>query len=208
MPGGKGVLQMVVGLLAGIVVGVGGLALTNQTRPAAIVIEPPPPTPLPTMTPTPGPVTVYVNGQVAQPDVYQLPAAARVADAIELAGGFTAQAQQDVVNLAHPLSDGMQIYVPARNEPGVVQPAIVSGPNLAVGSSGGMVTAAELVNINLADEAALQVLPGVGPAMAQRIIEYRESNGPFATIEEITNVSGIGPTRLEQLRDLITVGEE
>jgi competence protein ComEA len=208
MPKGKGILQMAMGLVAGIIVGVGGLALTNQTRPAAIIIEPPPPTPLPTMTPAPGPIVVYVNGQVAQPGLYELPVTARVVDLIEMAGGFTAQAQQDSVNLALPLSDGMQIRVPAVGEPGVTQPPIVSGPNLAEGQTGGMVAAAERVNINLADERELQVLPGVGPAMAQRIIEYRETNGPFASIEEITNVSGIGPTRLEQLRDLITVGEE
>ena len=207
MPKGKGLLQIVLGLMAGIIVGVGGLALTNQTRPAAIVIEPPLPTPLPTMTPMPGPIVVYVNGQVAQPGLYELPALARVVDLIEMAGGFTAQAQQDVVNLALPLSDGMQVYIPAADEPGLGQPPLVSGPNLAESPGGGMVAAAELVNINLADELALQALPGVGPAMAQRIIEYRETNGPFATIEEITNVSGIGPTRLEQLRDLITVGE-
>ncbi|MFO7540319.1 MAG: helix-hairpin-helix domain-containing protein [Chloroflexota bacterium] len=207
MPSGKGLLQMAVGLMAGIIVGVGGLALTNQTRPAAIVIEPAAPTPLPTLTPTPGPIMVYINGEVVQPNLYELSAAARVVDLIEIAGGFTAQAQQDVVNLALPLSDGMQIYVPALNEPGVAQPPVVSGPNLAEGTGGGMVAAAERVNINQADEQELQLLPGVGPAMAQRIIEYRESSGPFTSIEEITNVSGIGPTRLEQLRDLITVGE-
>ncbi len=207
MPKGKGIVQMALGLMAGVVLGVGGLALTNQTRPAAIIIEPPPPTPPPTMTPMPGPIVVYANGQVAQPGLYELPADARVVDLIEMAGGFTAQAQQDVVNLALPLSDGMQIRVPAAGESGNMPPPVVSGANLAESPGGGMVAAAALVNINLADERELQVLPGVGPAMAQRIIEYRETNGPFASIEEITNVSGIGPTRLEQLRDLITVGE-
>lgn len=207
MPSGKGLLQTVVGLLAGVIIGVGGLALTNQTRPAAIVIEPPPPTPLPTITPTPGPVLVYVNGEVAQPDLYQLPADGRVVDAIQQAGGFTRQAHQDVVNLAHPLHDGMQIYVPKLDEVGAGQPAIISAPDLATNAGNGLGVATDKVNINTADAPALQVLPGVGPAMAQRIIEYRETNGPFTTIEEITNVSGIGPTRLEQLRDLITVGE-
>ncbi len=201
---GRNLLQTGIGVLIGMILGIGGLTLTNRARPAPIVIQPPP-----TIGPTatPGPLRVFVNGEVVAPAVYEFQAGSLVADAIEAAGGFTGDADQTVVNLAFPLADGMQIYVPAVGESAGPPAPIVAAP-VAGGqedSSSGA-TAGGLVNINTANLEELDTLPGVGPATAQRIIDYRDANGPFASIEAIMDVSGIGEATFERLQDLITVG--
>lgn len=200
-------IWVAVAFLIGVTAGIGGLTLNNRTRPAPIEIVPPPPTATPQPTATAAPLQVYVNGAVAEPAVYALPPQSRVVDAIEAAGGFTAEANTVVVNLAQPLSDGAQVYVPAEEETAaapvsvVVEPAPVnsSGAGAAAGGGG-------LVNINTASAEELQELPGVGPSTAEKIVQHREANGPFATAEAIMDVSGIGEGKFAQIRDLITVG--
>ncbi|HEC21611.1 MAG TPA: hypothetical protein ENI95_01700 [Chloroflexi bacterium] len=173
----------------GLLIVAGIAAFLIRWQPAEpIVIEPPPP------TSTPGPIQVYVSGAVAHPDVYTLPSGAIVRDAVAAAGGANADADLDVLNLARPLSDGDHVYVPRVGEAPTPAPAgepgaVASGP----------------ININTASEAELETLPGIGPVLAQRIVEYREANGPFATIEDIQKVAGIGPATFEDIRDLITV---
>lgn len=201
---GRNLLQTGIGVLLGIILGVGGLTLTNRARPAPIVIQPPP-----TFGPTatPGPLRVFVNGEVVAPAVYEFPAGSLVADAIEAAGGFTGEADEDVVNLAFPLADGMQVFVPTVGESaGPPAPIVVAPVGGGGESSSGGTTAGGLVNINTANLDELDTLPGVGPSTAQRIIDYRDANGPFASIEEIMNVSGIGEVTFERLKDLIAVG--
>jgi competence protein ComEA len=102
------------------------------------------------------------------------------------------------------LSDGTQIHVPEVGETPVVIPPISAPTPTAVSEQP---AANELININSASQGELTELPGIGPSTAAAIIEYREQNGPFASVDDITNVSGIGPVRLEQIRHLITVGE-
>jgi competence protein ComEA len=159
--------------------------------------------PLPEPTATAGPIRVFVNGQVIQPDVYALPPGSIAQEAITAAGGFRPEADTAVVNLAQPLQDGMQIYVPAEGEVIAVEVAtpvagkVVAGVT-AVNSNG-------LININTAMEAELDLLPGIGPSTAQKIIEHRETNGPFATIEAIMDVAGIGEAKFEAIQALITV---
>ena len=174
--------------------------------PAPTATDAPPPTPLPTLTP--GPMRVYVSGAVVNPAVYALPPGSIVDDAVRAAGGLSAEADPVAINLAGPLADGMQIYVPARAE-GAPTPPPISAPaataDLGASRMGG-VTIAGLININLATQADLEMLPGIGPTTAANIIAHREANGPFATIEAIMDVPGIGEGKFAAMKDLITVG--
>lgn len=202
-------------LFVGVTLGAGGLTLAGRMQPAQILIQPPVPTAPPGPTATPGPVRVFVNGAVVAPAVYELPPEGIVQQAIEQAGGFSVEADTAVVNLALPLQDGMQIYVPTLAETAEQPQAVITSPvvrsggiELDVSASGEEVAAdGEIVNINTATVADLDTLPGIGPSTAEKIVEYREANGPFATIDEITSVSGIGPAKFEQIQAFITVGE-
>jgi competence protein ComEA len=151
-------------------------------------------------------VLVYVCGAVRSPGVVRVPAGARVADALALAGGPGARAELDGVNLAAKVVDGQQIMVPER---GVVAAAGGSATSAAGGSAasaGGSVTAPGApVNINTASLEELDALSGVGPATAQKIIDYRTANGPFKAVDDIKNVSGIGDAKFAAMKDQITV---
>lgn len=200
---------VIVGLLLGVIGSFGGMTLTNRVQPAPIVITPPEPTPLPEATATPGLIRVYVNGAVAQSAVYELPPHSLVQQAIEAAGGFEAEANTAVINLAQPLADGMQIYVPAQGEeiPASILVTTANQPSEAKPAEAGVAASSGgLININTASQAELETLPGIGPSTAQNIITHRDSNGPFPTIENIMDVSGIGDGRFQQIKDLITVG--
>jgi competence protein ComEA len=148
----------------------------------------------------PGIVLVHVVGQVRHPGVVRLPAGARVEQAIEAAGGATSKADLVRVNLARPVVDGEQIVVPKPGE-AITGAAGVVGGALA-GSTAG---AAAPVDLNTADLAELDTLPGVGPVLAQRILDWRSKNGRFSTIDELGEVSGIGEKVLENLRPLVRV---
>lgn len=147
--------------------------------------------------PTPVPITVDVSGAVANPGVYLLPVGSRVEDAVNAAGGLLENAYAEVVNLAMPLQDGTKVLIPILPEP--VDHQVDGGQEL------NLAAAASLVNINTASCEQLMSLPGIGESKARAIISYRENNGPFTTIEQIMNVSGIGPATFENLKDLITV---
>jgi len=165
----------------------------NRPEPKAIVVTPA--TPLPEPTPLPARIVVYVSGAVQSPGVYELSDGARVDDAVQAAGGPAADADLARVNLAKRLRDEEQVYVPRVGE--------TSPPVPPAGTTGG--SAGGKININAATVAELETLPGVGPALAQRIVEYREEHGPFARIEDIKKVSGIGDKMFERIKDLITV---
>lgn len=174
-----------------------------------------------------GTVRVHVAGAVNNPGVYTLPAQGRAVDAIAAASGAAADADLDRVNLAGALSDGVQIYVPHRGEtaaPAQIQPnggtANAGQGNAANGASQGgtqpqpartLIPAGSAqkgstpVNINTATAEELQSLPRIGPAMAQRIIAWREAHGGFRSVDELDAVPGIGPSMLENLRPLVTV---
>ncbi len=144
-------------------------------------------------------VVVDVVGQVNAPGLLTLPDGSRVADAVTAAGGATAGAELSAVNLARLLVDGEQLRIPAPGEVVAPAPAAVTGAGPAGVSADG------LVNLNTADSATLETLPGVGPALAGRILDWRESNGAFASVDELDEVTGIGPAMLAKLRDLVTV---
>lgn len=139
---------------------------------------------------------VHVLGAVAEPGVYQLAPGARVVDAVTAAGGLAGDADAAAVNLARIAVDGEQIYVPRIGEE--PRPAPESAGD-APGDGGG------LINVNTASASELETLPRIGPAMSQRIIDYREANGPFASIDDLGEVPGIGDATLEGLRPLVTV---
>ncbi|MGB9661535.1 MAG: helix-hairpin-helix domain-containing protein [Moorellaceae bacterium] len=141
-----------------------------------------------------GAITVHVAGAVARPGVYQLPAGARVSEAVQLAGPLP-EANPHALNLAAPLKDGQQIVVPRAGEEASAGAASDAAGNRSKGK----------ININTAGLEELDTLPGIGPALAQRILDYRQQHGPFRTIEDLQNVSGIGVKRFEELKDLITV---
>ncbi len=149
-----------------------------------------PPTPaVRIITATPGLISVYVTGEVAQPQTLtDLPAGSQVGDAIEAAGGATGNADLSRVNLGQQLNDGDMVYVPPLVGEGIQTPT----PNRPV-----------LIHVNTATLAELETLPNIGPSLAQAIIDYRTQNGPFRRLEDLDNVPGIGPATLEAIRDQV-----
>lgn len=135
-------------------------------------------------------IFVHVLGAIEHPGLYGLTEGDRAVDAIAAAGGYTDDADRSFLNLARFVIDGEQIRVPAVGE----VPAAAPG-----------MTAQGLVNLNTADATALETLPRVGPALAARIIDWREANGRFSSIEDLLNVSGIGTKTFDGLKDLVTV---
>jgi len=159
--------------------------LLSPPRGHPILLEPPP---------TPSPLRVHVTGAVAHPGVLRLPPDSIVADAIAAAGGSTDLAQLEALNLAAPVHDGDRILVPA-------------GPvDLPAGSDRSPV-ATELdavqIPLNRATAAELDLLPGIGPSLANAIVEYRQTHGPFDTVDQLLDVPGIGPSKLAAIRDLV-----
>ena len=188
------VLCSVVSLIAG---GVIGFFTPHPQGPPVTVITPDPTaTPLP--TPTPLPLRVYVCGAVHEPGVYRLPPGSLVEDAIRAAGGPTEEADLIRINLARELLDQQQVYVPYLDE---VNPY----PTL----SGGVAPTAtpQRIDLNTATAAELEALPHVGPTLAREIVAYRETYGPFQTVEDLLNVPGVGPSTLEEIRPWVVVGE-
>lgn len=149
-----------------------------------------------------GRIVVHVVGAVVSPGVVVLADGARVADAIAAAGGAASDADTEQLNLARVLGDGEQVRVPHAGEQ-LVAPD--PGPSPPGGASGGSTPGGGVVNINTAGAAELEALPGIGPALAARIVEYRDGHGPFASVDDLTDVPGIGPAKLEALRSQATV---
>ena len=147
-----------------------------------------------TASPSAAGVIVDVAGWVRQPGVYELAAGDRVIDAIEKAGGARKGAELSALNLAAPLVDGSQILVP--------RPGAATG---TPGSGGSIPGSTPLININTASATELEALPGIGEVLAATIVQYRTENGPFASVDQLEDVSGIGPSTLEEIRDFITV---
>jgi competence protein ComEA len=180
------------------------LLLNRRQTSVPIKLNPPPP------TLTPVPLRVHVTGAVRAPGVYELRRDSILQDAINAAGGLTEFASTDRLNLAELLEDGQQIVVPellptlpptSTSAPG--QPT--STPDPAQPTATVQAATGGLVNINTATQTELETLPRIGPAIAQRIIEYRNADGPFNSIEEIKNVQGIGEATFEAIAPFITV---
>jgi competence protein ComEA len=194
-------------LIAGAVLGIGALTLRNRETPAPIIIVPPEPTPTALLTMTPSPIQVFVSGEVLVPDVYALAPGSRIKQLVEAAGGFTDNAHTAVINLAQPLTDGVHVHIPAEGEVASTPHSVLSDPvplgrsaDVDLGSGGG------LININTADLAELDTLPGIGPVTAHNILDYRTVNGPYSDIAAIMEVHGIGQATFDNIKELITIG--
>lgn len=195
-----------------LLIALGGAAIFYTRQPDQSPIEVRPaaaqaattPTPTPSPTPTPAPVRVYVTGAVINSDVYFLPHGSIIKDAILAAGGFTPDADLEHINQALELKDQQQIHVPRIGEENA-PPPVQGGSNNDSSASSDVTAPNGRVNLNTATLEQLDSLPGIGPAIAQRIIDYRENLGGFKTIEEITQVSGIGQATFSKIKDSITV---
>lgn len=158
-------------------------------------------------------ILVHVDGAVQAPGVVQVEAGARVQDAVDAAGGLTAEADTTRLNLARPVTDGERLWVPRPGEevPDLVEANPGAGPDQpptgrAGGSSGGTGSGGQVqINLNSADQAALEELPGVGPVTAAAIIEWRTEHGRFSTTDELLEVSGIGEATLDKLLPHVTL---
>lgn len=154
-------------------------------------------------------IMVDVAGAVTSPSVVELPQGSRVFEAIEKAGGSTSEGDTSALNQAEILTDGQKIYIPTKQEMEAFKNGSGGSGYVDNASSGFTFNSASdqtgLININTADSAALQEIPGVGPATAEKIISYRNDNGKFSSIEDIKNVSGIGDKTFEKMKTKITV---
>lgn len=167
----------------------GALALVVRTaRPQGVEVLLPTPTPQPV-------VQVHISGAVAKPGRYILPLGARVEDALVAAGGALEGADLERLNLARPLADAEKVTVPL-----AVQRGLPPGDEVPTASQSSL-----LLDLNRADTTALEALPGIGPVLAQRIVEFRMRHGPFTQVDDLLKVQGIGPKTLERLRPLVTV---
>lgn len=147
--------------------------------------------------------TVHVVGEVRRPGVVRVPAGSRVGDAVEAAGGLTGQADEQRLNLARPVTDGEQILV---LRPGEEPPPPAAPPGGGAPAGGDAAGDDGPLDLNTADQAALEELPGVGPVTAEHILAWREENGQFTTVDELMEVSGIGEKTLATLRPHVRVG--
>jgi competence protein ComEA len=181
-------------IAAGVVVVLvfGALGLWTRGRPP--VIAPP-------ARAAPSPVTsspavslmVHVAGAVKHPGVVEMPVGARVGDAIDAAGGALLGADLDLLNLAALLTDGAQVLVPRRGQRATV---VAPAPGM---------TQSALIDLNLAEQSLLETVPGIGPVKAAAIVQYRTESGPFASLDELLEVAGIGPATLEAIRPYLSV---
>jgi len=178
--------NFLVGLFLVIIIAAVINLVTAQPRGIPIELSPPP---------TPAPVRVHVNGAVNYPGVYSLPHRSIVQDAIEAAGGLTSVASIENINLASPLKDGQLIYIFSKEESTTESSHNPPSSNTTIPP----------ININTADVSDLERLPGIGPSLAGKIVEFRQLNGPFETVEQLLEVSGIGPSKLDEIKEHIVV---
>jgi competence protein ComEA len=192
----KTFLNIIIGILAGLFLAGGIYVAARAPQGESVELR---------AAPSPEPLRVHVAGAVVRPGVYTLDENGRVEDAVEAAGGFLIEADKNALNLAARLEDGERVDIPF-----VAGFVPEDGSGFAVITEGAPSPSPlgdDLVDINTASLEELDKLPGIGPTIAQRIIEYREENGLFASIDDIVNVPGIGSATFAEIRDLITVGE-
>jgi competence protein ComEA len=211
----RGHVVVVVALLLLAVVGAGVMVLRQQpvresvTEPIARarVVTPggAAPTVSASASPSPPPLVIHVAGKVRRPGVLRLPPGARVGDAVTAAGGALAGVDLSSLNLARPLADGEQVLVGVRPPPGSASAGAVSSLGGGAGSEGAGLPGTGLVDLNTATAEQLDALPGLGPVLAERIIEHRSTRGRFESVEELRDVTGIGERKFADLRDRVTV---
>ena len=183
--------QIMLVLIAAVIIAASGIVFWPREKSGPAVTSPPPAAEQHAEPVKHNNVVVYVTGAVRNPGVVSMAPGSRVIDAVNLLGGPTETANLNGINMAAPLADGQQVHVPSREE---------SEDTPAPGRSPG-----GKININTADAAALDTLPGVGPSTARKIIEYRRAKGPFSSLEDLKKVPGIGENKYQNLKDKITL---
>jgi competence protein ComEA len=205
---GRRLQTWAIAAVVGIVVVV-ALLLWRRSAPAAVVAPPAEApaaegpaavAPAPVESSPSGPIFVHVAGAVRRPGLYELASGARVADAIDAANGPLRRADVDALNLAEVLTDGVQVYVARRGE----TPPAESSPTASV-AGGASPAAPGVVDVNTADQAALEAIPGIGPVKAAAILQHRDQIGSFDSVEQLLDVTGIGPATLEAIRPYVSV---
>ncbi|CAB4322483.1 MAG: ComEA family DNA-binding protein [Actinobacteria bacterium] len=197
--------------LAGVLLLSGGMLLAalasgspseDQSSAATPLLFDPPST----TTTVPAQVTVHVLGAVRMPGVHRLPLGSRVADAIEAAGGVADDVDIERVNLAAALADGQRVYITRRDQPNA--PVLAPDPLAPLGGheGGSAPSPSARVDLNVASQEQLEVLPGIGPSTAAAILELRRRVGRFASVDQLLDVRGIGDAKLGAIRDLVIVG--
>lgn len=177
----KSRIQLALGIaVVAALVAIGVMLWVDRMRPVTIVLQ----------TPAAETIQVSVSGAVRSPGVVDVPAGARLIEVVEAAGGFTDDANTDALNLAGRVGDGEAITIPRAGE----SAAAADSPN-----------ASELINLNTATAAELDELPGIGDVLAGRIIDYRESVGPFTSVDQLSEIEGISPRLVDEIRPLVTV---
>lgn len=162
---------------------------------------------------TPTPIQVHVAGRVKHPGVYTVNPDARVADAIQAAGGMTSGAQPGHLNLAAPVCDGCQVWIPSRGDGAVTSPdrsaGGLPGPTTGVNSKGGAAATSRAgsaqINLNTASQSELETIDGIGPVMAGKIMAWRQEHGQFSSIDQLREISGIGSKTFEKIKPHVTV---
>ena len=186
--------SILLGILVGLIFSAAILLITSTPKGTAIQLNP---------VPTPGPIKVYVVGAVINVGVYSLPRHSRVVDVVQAAGGLDPSADKTAINLAAQVSDGEKIIIASIQSSSSDSSTSVKSPELTNQEP----SKENPLNINTATSEQLDLLPGIGPTRAADIITYRQSNGPFTSIEAIQKVPGIGQTTFARIKDLITVGD-
>ena len=190
------ILYVLIGVVAGFVLAGVVFLLSRSDAGEPVVLEAPPTQP---------PLQVHVIGAVLRPGLYAFAEGSRVQDAVTAAGGLTSDADLTRINLAAKLEDGQQLDIPGGGGAVAAQPGPTAGFRVLPSGEATATPSGDLVNINTASADVLATLPGIGPTTAQRIVDYRTENGPFARIEDLLNVAGIGPATFDNINTLITV---
>jgi competence protein ComEA len=189
----KQVTYVLIGLLVGFILAGTLYWVTHMETGTAVALEP---------SPTNAPIEVQVIGGVVRPGVYTLPEGSRVQDAVTAAGGLLSEIDPNSINLVAKVEDGQQLEISNGTTAGVSTPS--TSPFRVLSTPRSNSSATDLININTADLTKLESLPDIGPTTAQKIIDYRNLHGDFTNIQDILNVSGIGPATFDQIQDLIT----
>jgi|GEM_PF-522761 competence protein ComEA helix-hairpin-helix repeat region len=149
---------------------------------------------------------VYLTGEIASPGILEISPDSRLYQAVEAAGGLTARADKDGINLAEKLSDGIHVHIPAIGEKPVKEGILPGSGKVPPSNNGGLQSGSSLpIDINRATALEIEALPGIGPKLAQQIVEDRTGNGPFRSPEDLLRVKGIGQAKLEKIKELVIV---
>lgn len=189
-------LVLLVGVASGVVIAFWAIQFLDDRDRPAIVIED---------AAADATVVVSVEGRVSTPGVFELGPGARVGDALDAAGGVLPDADLAAINRAARIQDGERIIVPALGDAGAPPASATSTSVTGTSEAAGLVASGSPININTASATELESLPGIGPAKAEAIVEYRDSNGPFQSVDDLADVPGVSPEMVDELRPLVRV---